>query len=972
MENNNIICSDNRSNKQNKRWNKGYNPTRKVILWGWDNENNPSFLILYGKHEFCEGDNKLLKDNVVYDSYTIFKGINGHFPSFEAVKILTDFGYYDGRGNDILPQMYYKSGVKYNGWFWKVDDDFLVKDFKKLKEKEKISLPYFEEGNLYEDYILKLKEKNIVFPNFKMAESPEDVLNLSEEFKVYYKDIYEIISNPSIYMRKKYLRNLISKNPEKELYKLLLKIGSVELISGLFLELGKDKNPVLSEILNEESSSITKDKVFWAEDNYTKGLKRCIDIYLNSLNEELKEKRKEEIYNHLPEMDLNLIKVYDKDVPKNKIIEGATYRKYANQGLFKETVFNYDYNTREWKTKKASPRYEKSIYCDDGVSLNILEFKNTIQEAEVYGMADVIGKIAYYLDAPRLNYYFKGSENYKKLKYFRSYIRRIINSYAQNEPDKFIEAMKSLLTSYTEYDYVCKFKGNFQFNYFIKYYMYQDFKETPPDSSDWRNWSIRHEWMKNDQLMKLKGRYEYAHEIWDNHLKDVIYIASYSKIPVISKALYYILKDNINLVKEIADYKELIALSKSSYEDISSLFKKILLEKIDKKDEFDSSLMIALIESKDESFFNIAFDFQLRTNGHLNFNEMVILMNLEEIKNHKEAFENLLYSLDKDEYILFIKNILKGERNIKECGEFKDIILKSLFKFQKLSKEEKFNFVSYIILEILPKKNKNYEWIEEIISEIIFSLSYEEMSELVNSVNIDFENIIFTARNKQIISLLKSIKSSNIPSDSDILGILENGTSKMVKTLIDIIMKNEKKLYKRLSTILILLECNVNILNDKACEVFDKLPKYKHKKLHSMIIDSPIKRVYLFGIRKLDEIYSKIIPKKFIIQMLEHDQDEVKKYISDKTKEVLSSLKDSDKDLFIYYVKTLLYLPNKLSKEKDSIYNAIFNFALKYDDKIEEIENILLDIGSSNSIVDSERALVTLAKIRSEGRRYEG
>ena len=246
------------------------------------------------------------------------------------------------------------------------------------------------------------------------------------------------------------------------------------------------------------------------------------------------------------------------------------------------------------------------------------------------------------------------------------------------------------------------------------------------------------------------------------------------------------------------------------------------------------------------------------------------------------------------------------------------------------------------------------------------------MSELVNSVNIDFENIIFTARNKQIISLLKSIKSSNIPSDSDILGILETGTSKMVKTLIDIIIKNEKELYKRLSTILILLECNVNILNDKACEVFDKLSKEEQKKLHIMIIDSPIKRVYLFGIRKLDEIYSKMIPKEFIIQMLEHDQDEVKKYISDKTKEVLSSLKDSDKDLFIYYVKTLLYLPNKLSKEKDSIYNAIFNFALKYDDKIEEIENILLDIGSSNSIVDSERALVTLAKIRSEGRRYEG
>ena len=41
---------------------------------------------------------------------------------------------------------------------------------------------------------------------------------------------------------------------------------------------------------------------------------------------------------------------------------------------------------------------------------------------------------------------------------------------------------------------------------------------------------------------------------------------------------------------------------------------------------------------------------------------------------------------------------------------------------------------------------------------------------------------------------------------------------------------------------LFFLECNVNILNDKAYEVFDKLSKEEQKKLHIMIIDSPIKK----------------------------------------------------------------------------------------------------------------------------------
>ena len=151
-------------------------------------------------------------------------------------------------------------------------------------------------------------------------------------------------------------------------------------------------------------------------------------------------------------------------------------------------------------------------------------------------MADVIGKIAYYIDAPRLHYYFKGNELSRELRYFKKYIHRIIKFYAQNDKEKFIEVMKTLFTSYTEDDFLCKFKGNFQFNYFIKNILYANFKEKPP-KGDWYNWQKRFNWMSNDQLLKLEGRYECNKEIWDDHLEDVLYIALNAKISNVYKGI---------------------------------------------------------------------------------------------------------------------------------------------------------------------------------------------------------------------------------------------------------------------------------------------------------------------------------------------------------------------------------------------------------------------------------------------------
>lgn len=111
-------------------------------------------------------------------------------------------------------------------------------------------------------------------------------------------------------------------------------------------------------------------------------------------------------------------------------------------------------------------------------------------------------------------------------------------------------------------------------------------------------------------------------------------------------------------------------------------------------------------------------------------------------------------------------------------------------------------------------------------------------------------------------------------------------------------------------------------------EIFQGLPLSQQRKLHGMILDSPVSKVYSFGLKELDILYGQKIPEDFIIQMLEHTALEVKAYISDKIDKVLNNLEVENEKLFIYYVRTLLLMPNKLSKSEDKVYELIPKFAL--------------------------------------------
>ncbi|MGN2350043.1 hypothetical protein ACTFH7_16290 [Clostridium cagae] len=351
-------------------------------------------------------------------------------------------------------------------------------------------------------------------------------------------------------------------------------------------------------------------------------------------------------------------------------------------------------------------------------------------------------------------------------------------------------------------------------------------------------------------------------------------------------------------------------------------------------------------------------------------------MFLNDLDNWIKLFKESILSLNEKEYLNFVKEIIDNsdrfrETNVALSKEIRDLLSLSVNKLKGISNDEKMNLISYVISSIFEKSSMP-EWVEIFVEEAIFSLSYEELENLLNGVTIKDTQKAISERNRQVVSLLESIKNNEVPKDSQLVSILESATAQMIKILFGIIERNSETLSKRFSTLLIMFESDITILNKKAEEIFENMINEEQKKLHGIIIDSPVNKVYLFGIKKLKEIYGDLIPKEFIIQMLEHTSSEVKEYISNKTTEILANLGDGDEELFMYYVKTLIFLPNRISKSKDSIYEVIPKFATKYKNKLNEIEDMLLDIGGSNIIVDSERALMALVKIRKGAMSLEG
>ena len=984
------------SNPNRKQWNKPYLPIRNLILWGWDNNHNPSFLVLYGEHQYettsspaatstissdktgflgslfkslfsssatqnpdppkaiIPTQSSFLDEQVTYTHYAIFKGHEGHLPSFEALKILTE---------NEQKKMYYKKGVSYD-WRYHTDANSLVESFKPLEAPT--TFTYFNPPP-YEYYVVQLEKQGLVFSNFTLAKHPNDFLKLSGDTFKYYSEMSQILSHPLLYMRKKYLNALLDQNPPAELLQLLFKIGSSELISGLCLELAKRKNPILIE----ETKELLKNPINFESTSYSQGVLRCANIYVHTLDPKLKQPRLQTIYKMLPDADLHLINIQGKPVAEGKRFSGAQYHTFANQGVFKKDYWTYD---RELRTsiKRTYPAFYKVGPYTDGYDLNILAFKNTLQEAISYDLADVVGKLAYYLDAPRLRYYFKGSGKTKAYNYLIGSVRRTLDDYAKNQPDLFIAAMKSLLPSYTCDDYLCRFPGNFQFNYFIRRYLYHDFTEKPP--TNWRN---RYSWFSEDQLMKLNGRYEMMKELWDQHLEDVLYIASHAQIPSIQKACYYIIKESPTTTELVTtlSHQQLILLSQSAFLPLAELFMQYLNERLNACTTCEPKLLLALMDTSNEKIKALALQYISQINGSFSPLLLTECILLEHADGWLETLQGELMALDMNQYADFIvalteKLITFKDETPKLTSELEELLMLSAHKLESLS-FEKASYVMMHIRNVLSQVPKLSSSFLNYFECLLFSFNEDTLEVLLKGDG-NLETALPVAqRQKHLLALLTAIKEQTLPSDAAFKLILEEGNPPMIKTLLTLLEKLQSTLPQRPTLLLLMLESDVVVLNDLATSVFEALPQEASVLPHQLIIDSPLPKVYNYGLLNLDKLYGDFIPKTFILQLLEHPSSEVKAYISHKIDAILEDLSTENAETFMYYVKTLLLLPNKISKSKDIIYKLLPSFVLQNPSFKEVVEAELLAIGGSNIKRDSERALMSLAQIRKEFSAYE-
>ncbi len=984
-----------------RRWGKKRNPLRKLILWVLDGSSNPSFVIIFGEHEveskqitisedevkefnksidkeydaeISPGKYNLLKENVEYTNYTYLKGKDGHFPSLLDLKLLKPrhWDYSTRKTVNDKPYLVKRKGLyreytssqssfnQYRRSYYRRERRHgevpKAATYSSVKSYKKVSLSYF--SNLpYEDIVKEVKKVNpFSGVDLKLVDSPNDILELSKDLIKYLEPLVEILSNQNLFKRKKSLQVLIQKKPPKSIFEKILQIGSAETISGCFLELAKISNP----ILKKEAKEIL------ASSKYSGGIKRCANIYINSIDSNLKEKRIKEIWQIISNLEL---------IPKSGTIPGGRRNRYYIQKRPRNISFS-DYvnmwSSSEWQIIGPTLTFESNRFTS-GMGLYHTNFKNIVQEAEIYKLPDVLGKLAYFIDTPQFYYLLKNSGYFGFLVYLKRYIRRIIDNYAKTDEDAFITTLKSLFLSYKKNDIVSGYGSSApDYNMILKSFT------SPPTSQHYSSgYNYYHSYKSFPHIQNIdfkyqrkKKDYDNQIKIWNNNLSVVFGIAFQAQASGVLDFCFTIVRNHPDLdsaLKTISS-EYLVQLSLSKHFGFSRMFKEKLTNILTESKKFESELMLALMACLDTGLHSQAWDYFNRVKGKFTPEMVANLLLLKNIENWDDFFRERLSELKKSHYGEFVKTILSkiyefSKENILLPEFIFDLLNESTEEFNSVPKTLQVELIN-LIIDLFIHESNIPEWISTFSQNLIFSLSYKDLTGIVNEMEVDFSQKISSTHFNSTFYVLKAISTKIIPTDSEVLDIIDLGTSKTVRMLIFMIDENKSQLKERITTLLLLFESDMVTFNSIAATVFKTLKKKAMNEMLSILIDSPVKRAYNYATQTMDEIYGDKIPNDLIIQMLEHGSPEVKSYISDKIFRVIEDLASKNSDIFLYYMKTLILLPNLKSKSKDRIYETIPAFVINNKEMFFEVEEILLEIGGSNIIKDSERALVALAKIK--------
>lgn len=907
--------------EQKRLWKQEEPPIRIIKLWGKDSQNNYCVLLLLGEQEFGKEVDyymHLLKPEITYTHYAVFHGVGEHLPSnfninFVIGKAGKKIVCYERGYNTAKVKWDYDRQTRRYDRYYEVDEKYIVKEFYELDKEVKFN--YYEEHS-YEDYVNYLKSKNVTFEDFELIENPSEVTGFGKE-SPYYDFVINMFSAGRLYTRIKNLKGFINAGAELEDYKKILRVASVELACGIFQEMTLAKNPMLLDIAKE----IDKSDELWAKQEYHSGLKRFVSQYLSMFDEKLMDKQKKWIYDKLPDMDFQI-----RELKKwGNVIKGEELKEYLD-------IPYYSYIN---ETAYAQATYYKGAYTD-GKHIKNIAFKNTIQMVRAYGLADAAGRIAYYLDTARTKTFFSQTENIKAFAYYQRYVRRMIDEYKAKDETKFVEAIKELFANYTNNDICTSWWDNEATNYF--YSRYSDANQ----------------------------------ELWDRHTEDILWIAKRTKADVVHEFCYTIL-NRANKAHKFDDYdiKQLIELSQIPYEKTAKLFEGLLLPKLKYLTEFDTDIMLALMNVKSEKLQKVAKEYFVKTNGKFKPENVVNIICMDTVEKWYKVVKNNIEVFSAEEYIAFTKELVAKsayfvENEVQLAENIMELIQNSVEKMGTATKAQKQKLIENFVL-LLMSNQKVPEFIADMAENIIFYMPHQELKETLEDMNLHFKTTKLPERNRNVITILHCMKEYDFIKDYAILSILDISSAKVVKAMTETIEDMKDMLEEKTTTLLLLLESTVFALNQTAKSIFEHMELEKREKMHLLLLDSPVERTYQYALQKLDEWYGDKLPKQFVFRMLEHPCIAVKKYLSEKMEKALSHLETVQPDLYIYYVKTILYLPNKATKSKEYIYSTILEFIKYYPEKKKEIEEILLDIGSTNVKINAERALVTFAQIQKGG-----
>lgn len=968
-------------------------PNKLLVLMGWDAENNPSYMIFFGTPQ-CTSTNDTTSKNaslyntgsyshsqstlssfltkaltsllgsatsstytpstantvsnpdttshssITYSAYTILHGHNGHFPSLPNLLKL----------------------FKHNATGQNPDTYYLTSPIIHLPQNHQITLNDCQSFK-YSDYVQAIQNRMNTSSLFTFANYPSAILPFANVTDQPSDTLVQLFSHHSLYMRKKALTTWLATNPVKTQLQSILTLGSPELISGLFLELAKNNN----SILINEADELIHSSIEWTSKSFAAGIKRCAKIYLTALSDSSKAQHLTTLRMELPNLDLHLTNLKGNNVSANTTFSGAHYRKFFYQGYYEKHYWKYDYTQRRMVSHQMPVHFNIGPYTDGHV-LNTVKLKSTIEEADIYKAADIIGKIAYYLDTPRLFYYFKGTKNTKAYHYFIRKIRRILDNYANHEPDLFIIAMKTLLTSYTSNDCVCKFKNNFQFNYFIPYYLYASFNEPKPTS-----YYDYYKWISQDHLLSAPGRFEYTPEIWNHHIEDVVYIANHAQVDTVYKACYYILSDSKDTLAATS-LDALLLLSTNRFKPLATLALDCINRKISHETSFNINTALHLMTFSVEGYHQLASSYLEKFNAQLTPYMLTQLLIKDSVFDWYELFESSLRNLDSNEYAIFIKSIIYTftSDEFNEYPYYTEPLPDTLYTLLIESAPKLKLFPCALLNEIIKLTSSTLlshsissPSVQGFLEHILFSVDYEFLCSYVHEIT--FENDIETpASGEFTYKLLLTLKTQMLPSVDEITLITKLGAPALVHTLTTFLSNHLEDLSHSPAHLLALLESPVSSFNDLAKRSFMLIPNEKSEMVHSLFLTSPVASAYNYGLELLETHYKDCMPSNLLLQLLEHPNPTVKAYVSTKIEMLLSNLATENCDLFMYYTKSILLLPNKLSKYKTAIYKALPDFIKNYPSYYNEVNQLLLNIGGSNIQIDSERALTTLALIRNE------